>query len=57
MKERKRILASLSVNLDTIRYYVRLCSDMKLISIDQYKHAAESMVEIGKLLGGLTGKA
>jgi hypothetical protein len=57
MKDRKRILASLSVTLDTIRYYSRLCSDMKLISLNQYKFTAESMGEFGKLLGGWMGKA
>jgi hypothetical protein len=52
MKDRRKLLASLSVTLDTLRYYVRLCSDLKLVSLDQYKFAAESMSKIGKLLGG-----
>ena len=51
-KSRARPLLSLSTTLDTLRYCIRLCMDMKLLSIKQYEYCAQSLGEIGRLLGG-----
>jgi predicted component of type VI protein secretion system len=50
--EEARALKRLSKKLDILRYYVRLSMDLKILSTDQYGHAAERMDEIGRLLGG-----
>lgn len=47
-----RWLRAADVDLDRVRFYLRLCKDMRLLSIGQYEHAAKIVVEIGKLLGG-----
>lgn len=38
--------------LSKIRLYIRLSYDLECINIDQYKHAANRLDEIGRLLGG-----
>jgi hypothetical protein len=35
-----------------LRTYLRLCHDLKLLSIGQYAHVSKIAVEEGKLLGG-----
>ncbi len=37
--------------LAKLRFHVRLCHDLKLISTGQYEHGARYMDEIGRLLG------
>lgn len=46
------ILYDVSVDLDTLRILLRLCKDLKFISLRQYAFAAEMVNEVGKLLGG-----
>jgi len=46
------ILIEISTDLDTLRILLRLCKDMKFISIRQYAFAQEQVNEVGKLLGG-----
>jgi len=38
--------------LAQLRHTVRLCKDLKLITLRQYEFAAEHLAEIGRLLGG-----
>lgn len=45
------------VELEKLRLYLRLSQDLKLISFDQYEHAARQVSEIGKLLGAWMQKA
>ncbi len=45
-------LQKADVHLETLRRHIRICVDLKLLTINQYQFAAESIVEIGKLLGG-----
>lgn len=49
-KERLRLQHLLSYELDTLRIMVRLCKDLKFISIKQYTYASEKMNEIGRML-------
>lgn len=46
------LLYQLSVDLDTLRIFIRLAHDLRFLSGKQYVHAAERVNEIGKLLGG-----
>ncbi len=38
--------------LEKIRFYLRLCFALCLFNLRQYEYAANSLMEIGKLLGG-----
>jgi len=51
-KEKKRLLAQADLELDRLRFTVRLCQELKLLSFNQYEYCAERLVEIGCLLGG-----
>jgi len=46
------ILAHVDKGLIRLRMYLRMCRDLKLLSIGQYKHASRMTAEVGKLLGG-----
>ncbi len=39
-------------DLIKLRFYLRLCRDLELMSIGQYGHAARMVAEVGRLLGG-----
>ena len=45
-------LAEADVNLTKLRFYLRLCLDLGIITPRQYQHVAEMVTEIGRLLGG-----
>ena len=51
-KKAKLCLSEADLELDRIRFYVRLCHARKLLDGDQYEFAVNSLMEIGKLLGG-----
>jgi hypothetical protein len=51
-KGRQRALAQADVDLTKLRFYLRLCQDLRLITPRQYRHVAEMVTEIGRLLGG-----
>jgi hypothetical protein len=54
-----RLLLEAGIELDKLRYYVRLAADpqLKLLTLRQYEHASRLIVEVGKLLGGWIKKA
>ena len=39
------------VELDKLRFYLRLSTDLHYISLGQQHHAAQMLVEIGRMLG------
>jgi hypothetical protein len=45
-------LKQADVTLAKLRFYLRLCRDQELISLEQFKHVARMVTEIGRLLGG-----
>lgn len=45
-------LRQADVSLTKLRFYLRLCQDLKLISLSQYESASRRVDEIGRLLGG-----
>jgi hypothetical protein len=51
-KGRQRALAQADVDLTKLRFYLRLCQDLGLITPRQYRHGAEMVTEVGRLLGG-----
>jgi cytosine/adenosine deaminase-related metal-dependent hydrolase len=50
--KRRRVLAQADVELTKLRFYLRLCQDLALITPRQYQHVAEMVTEVGRLLGG-----
>jgi 23S rRNA-intervening sequence protein len=48
---RAETLVLADVELETLRLSLRLCQEMKLLSLAQYEHVSKMLVEIGKLLG------
>jgi len=46
------VLRQADVDLVKLRFYLRLCKDLKLLSIGQYEHVARMVDEVGRLLGG-----
>lgn len=40
------------VDLTKLRFYLRLCRDLELLSLGQYEHVIRMADEIGRLLGG-----
>ena len=51
-RTRDRALAQADVELTKLRFYLRLCKDLKLLKLNQYRHVAEMVSEVGRLLGG-----
>ena len=51
-KARQRALAQADVDLTKLRFYLRLCQDLGVITPRQYRHVAEIVTEVGRLLGG-----
>ncbi|MCI0576430.1 MAG: diversity-generating retroelement protein Avd [Chloroflexi bacterium] len=49
---RELALAGADVSLTKLRFYLRLCQDLHLLTPRQYRHVAEMVAEIGRLLGG-----
>ncbi len=45
-------LQQADVMLTKLRFYLRLCRDLELLSLGQYAHGTRMVVEIGRLLGG-----
>jgi len=50
-EERLPLLRQADVELDRLRYTIRLCQELGLLSQGQYQHAAGLLVETGRLLG------
>ena len=46
------VLHQADTELTKLRFYLRLCLDLQLMSLGQYKHAAAMVNEVGRLLGG-----
>jgi hypothetical protein len=48
---RGALLHRADVELDRLRYTVRLCRDLDLLTQKQYRHASGLLAEVGRLLG------
>jgi cytosine/adenosine deaminase-related metal-dependent hydrolase len=51
-RSRSSALTRADVQLTKLRFYLRLCQDMKLLKLNQYQHVAAMVAEVGRLLGG-----
>ncbi|MEK7992964.1 MAG: diversity-generating retroelement protein Avd [Planctomycetota bacterium] len=51
-RDKAAILAEVNGMLNRMRYLLRLAKDLKLFSLDSYRHAAERVEEIGRMAGG-----
>ncbi len=49
--ERRARLREADVALVKLKSYLRLCEEMKLLTMRQYEHVARLAMEVGKLLG------
>jgi hypothetical protein len=49
--ERPNLLHRADVELDRLRYTVRLCHEIDLFSLKQYRHASGLLAEVGRLSG------
>ena len=45
-------LKAADVTLTKLRFYLRLCRDLELLTLGQYAHVSRMVGEIGRLLGG-----
>ena len=46
------LLEQADAQLAQLRQALRLCQDLRLLSLGQYEHVSAMLVEIGRLLGG-----
>jgi len=51
-RPQQQSLAEADVDLTKLRFYLRLCHDLQIITGSQYQHVAGLLTEVGKLLGG-----
>lgn len=56
-KQERQALIRADIDLARLRFYLRLCQDLEIITPRQYRHVAEMVAEIGRLLGGWHKKA
>ena len=50
--EKLEILRRANIKLEQIRYHVRLCKDVKLVSLHHYEVMSKALNDIGVQLGG-----
>ena len=51
-RERARLLAEANLGLERLRFLVRLATDLRHLDRERYEHAARTLDEIGRLVGG-----
>ncbi len=51
-RNRKPILVEVNLRLEKLRYMFRLAMDLRFLDKRKYEHAARSVDEIGRLVGG-----
>ena len=51
-KRKYNQLRTANLKLESLRYQMRLCKDLKLISLKSYEYSARAINEIGKSVGG-----
>lgn len=50
--KRLPLLQKANVELEKLRFLIRLCHDFKLLSTKQYAYISNEINEVGKLVGG-----
>jgi len=51
-RKRLPLLQKANVQLEKLRFLIRLCHDFKLLSAKQYAYISHEINEVGKLVGG-----
>jgi hypothetical protein len=51
-KGRGALLADANLGLERLRFFMRLCFDLRLIDGRRYEHAARGIDDVGRLVGG-----
>lgn len=51
-KESKQILQDVNIDLEILRYYLRLSRELDIITVKNHEYLANSLNEIGKQIGG-----
>ena len=51
-KKRQQLLEEANLNLEILRFQMRLAKDLQCLKIESYAFAAKSIDEIGRLVGG-----
>lgn len=51
-RPQQQALAEADVDLTKLRFYLRLCNELTVITPRQYRHVAGMVAEVGRLLGG-----
>lgn len=51
-RERKELLDQANLNLEILRFQIRLAKDLQCLTVESYGFAAKAIDEIGKLVGG-----
>ncbi len=51
-KDKKDILKKANLRLEQLRFMVRIAKDMKYINVKAYDYFAQSVLEIGRMVGG-----
>jgi hypothetical protein len=49
---RDRMLAEANLGIERLRFFMRLSSELRLIDNKRYEHAARSLDDIGRMVGG-----
>jgi len=49
---KKNAIQTADVNLQVLRYYIRLAKDLQFLPIKKYENWAKMTTEIGKMIGG-----
>jgi hypothetical protein len=52
LREKRATLEVVSMQLNRLRFLIRLSKDLKLLTASRYEYAARAMNEIGAMLGG-----
>lgn len=51
-RDKKDILVSANLKLEKLRFMVRIAKDMKYINVKGYDYFCQSVLEIGRMVGG-----
>lgn len=51
-KDKRKILISANLKLDILRFLMRIAKDMKYVSLKGYDFFCQSVLEIGRMVGG-----
>ncbi len=46
------ILYTINIDIEILRYYIRFCNELKLLTAKSYEYSSKKLHEIGNQLGG-----